>query len=124
MKKALMVYGGWQGHEPGQCVDIFAPILADEGFDVTLSDTMDVYLDAEKMAELSLVVPIWTMGAIEQEQAKGLLAAIRGGVGIAGWHGGMADAFRENTEYQFMVGGQWVAHPGGRYRLRSDRRGS
>ena len=24
----------------------------------------------------------------------------------------MADAFRNNTEYQFMVGGQWVAHPG------------
>jgi len=25
----------------------------------------------------------------------------------------MGDSFRNNTEYQFMVGGQWVAHPGG-----------
>ena len=113
MKKALMVYGGWEGHEPRQCVDIFAPILSEEGFDVTLSDTMDVYLDAGRMSELSLVVPIWTMGTIEREQAGGLLTAIRSGVGIAGWHGGMADAFRNHTEYQFMVGGQWVSHPGG-----------
>ena len=27
MKKALMVWGGWEGHEPFQCVQLFAPIL-------------------------------------------------------------------------------------------------
>ena len=31
---------------------------------------------------------------------------------VAGYHGGMCDAFREAVEYQFMCGGQWVAHPG------------
>lgn len=113
MKKALMVWGGWDGHQPKQCVDIFAPVLEKEGFDVTVSDTMDVYKDADLMADLSLVVPCWTMGTIEGDQAKGLLEAVKGGVGIAGWHGGMADAFRNHTEYQFMVGGQWVAHPDG-----------
>jgi type 1 glutamine amidotransferase len=113
MKKALVVAGGWEGHEPKQCADIFCPILEADGFDVELTDSMDSYMDAEKMAELSLVVPIWTMGTIEKAQEKGLLAAVKSGVGIAGWHGGMADAFRNNTEYQFMVGGQWVAHPGG-----------
>jgi len=112
-KKALMVYGGWQGHEPKQCVDVFAPILADEGFDVELSDTMDVYLDKDKMQALSLVVPCWTMGQISKEQEKGLLDAVNSGVGIAGWHGGMGDSFRNNVTYQWMVGGQWVAHPGG-----------
>ena len=112
-KKALMVWGGWDGHEPKQCVDIFAPILEEEGFEVTLSDTLDTYKDQEMMQELSLVVPVWTMGSIEPEQEQGLLAAVQGGVGIAGWHGGMGDAFRNNTEYQFMVGGQWVAHPDG-----------
>ncbi len=61
---------------------------------------------------LSLVVPIWTMGTITKEQEAGLLAAVKSGVGIGGWHGGMADSFRNNTEYQWMVGGQWVAHPG------------
>ncbi len=112
MKKALMVWGGWSGHEPKQCADIFAPILREKGFDVEVSDTLDSYLDPEKMMGLSLVVPIWTMGTITKEQEAGLLAAVKSGVGIGGWHGGMADSFRNNTEYQWMVGGQWVAHPG------------
>lgn len=113
MKKALIVYGGWEGHEPRQCVDIFAPLLADSGFDVDLSDTLDAYLNRDRMRALSLVVPIWTMGTIEKAQEQGLLDAIKSGVGVAGWHGGMADAFRNSTTYQWMVGGQWVAHPGG-----------
>ncbi len=113
MKKALMVVGGWEGHEPKQCSEIFAPILRSHGFDVEVSYSLDSYLDAEKMAALSLVVPTWTMGTITREQEAGLLNAIKSGVGVAGWHGGMGDAFRNNTEYQWMVGGQWVAHPGG-----------
>jgi type 1 glutamine amidotransferase len=107
-----MVYGGWEGHEPKQCVDVFAPILQSHGFDVQLSDTLDAYLDAERLASLDLIVPVWTMGTITKEQEKGLLDAVKGGVNIAGWHGGMGDSFRNNTDYQFMVGGQWVAHPG------------
>jgi type 1 glutamine amidotransferase len=113
MKKALLVWGGWSGHEPKQCVDIFAPYLQTQGYDVEVSDNLDVYLDKAKMASLALVVPVWTMGTITHEQETGLLEAVKGGVGIAGWHGGMGDSFRNNTEYQFMVGGQWVAHPGG-----------
>ncbi|MEJ5297559.1 MAG: ThuA domain-containing protein [Armatimonadota bacterium] len=113
MRKALMVWGGWDGHEPKQCVDIFAPILQEKGFEVVISDTLDSYKDADLMGSLCLIVPVWTMGTIEGEQEAGLLNAVRSGVGIAGWHGGMGDSFRNNTEYQFMVGGQWVAHPGG-----------
>lgn len=113
MKKVLMVWGGWEGHEPKQCVDLFAPILEGEGFEVIVSNTLDSYKDRDLMRELSLVVPVWTMGSIEREQERGLLEAVKSGVGIAGWHGGMGDAFRNNTEYQFMVGGQWVAHPDG-----------
>ena len=108
-----MVWGGWEGHEPKQCVDIFAPILEEEGFAVTISDTLDTYKDRDLMAEQDLVVPAWTMGQIEGEQEQGLLAAVDSGVGIAGWHGCMADSFRNNTTYQFMVGGQFVAHPDG-----------
>ena len=113
MKSALLVWGGWDGHEPKQCVDVFAPFLQAQGFDVRIADTLDVYLETEYMQALSLVVPVWTMGSITGEQEKGLLDAVKAGVGIAGWHGGMGDSFRNNTEYQFMVGGQWVAHPGG-----------
>jgi type 1 glutamine amidotransferase len=112
MKKALIVWGGWDGHEPKLCTDIFAPMLRERNYDVTISDTLDSYLNTEFMLALDLIVPIWTMGTITREQEKGLLDAIASGVGVAGWHGGMGDAFRNNTTYQWMVGGQWVAHPG------------
>jgi type 1 glutamine amidotransferase len=112
MKKALIVWGGWDGHEPKLCTDIFAPMLRERNYNVTISDTLDIYLNTEFMLALDLIVPIWTMGTITREQEKGLLDAIAGGVGVAGWHGGMGDAFRNNTTYQWMVGGQWVAHPG------------
>jgi len=111
-KKALMVWGGWDGHEPKQCVDRFAPFLRDQGYDVTISDTLDAYLDTEFLASLSLIVPVWTMGEISADQFAGLRDAVASGVGLAGWHGGMCDSFRLNTGYQFLTGGQWVAHPG------------
>lgn len=112
-KKALFVWGGWEGHEPKQCVDIFAPWLEEQGFEVIISRTLDSYTDKELMQSLDLIVQVYTMAAISPEQEKGLLEAVKSGVPLAGWHGGLADSFRSNTEYQFMVGGQWVAHPGG-----------
>ena len=113
MKSALIVWGGWEGHEPQQGAALFAPFLEEQGYKVEIATTLDVYRDNAKMHALDLIVPIWTMGTITEEQEKGLLKAVQSGVGIAGWHGCMADSFRNNTEYQFMVGGQWVAHPGG-----------
>ena len=112
-KKVLLVWGGWEGHEPQQCRDIFVPWLKEQGFQVEVSNTLDSYLDEEKMKALDLIIQVYTMGKIEGKQEQGLLKAIKNGVGIAGWHGGLGDSFRNNTEYQFMVGGQWVAHPGG-----------
>lgn len=111
-KSALIVWGGWEGHEPEQGATLFAPFLQEQGFEVEVSHTLDAYLDESKLAALNLIVPIWTMDTIPPEQEKGLLNAVKSGVGIAGWHGCMADSFRNSTEYQFMVGGQWVAHPG------------
>ena len=107
----MIVWGGWEGHEPKQCVDVFAPILEGEGYEVTVSDDLDTYKDQDLMLAQDLIVPTWTMGAIAGDQEKGLLDAIAAGVGVAGWHGCMGDSFRNNTNYQFMVGGQWVAHP-------------
>jgi hypothetical protein len=111
-KKVLFVYGGWEGHEPVPCRDLFVPWMRSLGWDVTVSDSQDVYADKELMGSLDLIVQIWTMGTISQENLAGLLGAVKGGVGLAGWHGGLGDAYRNETEYQFMVGGQWVAHPG------------
>ena len=113
MKQALMVIGGWEGHTPSSSADVFQPLLEDAGFRVRRSKTLDVYLDLDLLESIDLIVPIWTQGEIVKEQLNGLMDAIYSGVGMAGWHGCMADSFRVNPPYQFMVGGQWVAHPGG-----------
>jgi type 1 glutamine amidotransferase len=112
MPSALIVHGGWPGHQPAEVAAIFADILRAESFTVTLADSLDAFKN-ENLPAFDLIVPLWTMGKITSEQATPFLAAIRDhAVGLAGCHGGMCDAFREHTEYQFMTGGQWVAHPG------------
>lgn len=112
-KKILFVWGGWKGHEPDKCRDIFVPWLESEGAGVVVSDTLEAYTTYNLKEDFDLIIQTWTMGTIAGPQEKALLEAVKSGVGIAGWHGGLGDSFRNNTEYQFMVGGQWVAHPGG-----------
>lgn len=112
-KKVLLVWGGWDGHKPREFKDIVVPWLREQGADVIISDSLGIYTNKEVMASLDLIIQMWTMGKISGDQEKGLLAAVKRGVGLAGIHGGLGDSFRENTEYQYMVGGQWVAHPGG-----------
>jgi len=111
-KKAWISWGGWNGHEPDKTAGLFKQLLEEKGFAVDLADSLDDLKDAAKMAAYDLLVPVWTMSAIDKEALKGMLEAVRNGVGIGGWHGGAGDAFRNETEYQFMIGGQWVAHPG------------
>jgi type 1 glutamine amidotransferase len=108
-----MVWGGWPGHSPKECTELFGPWLEEQGYDVEITDSMDGYLDLDKLKSLSLIVPVWTQGEITREQTSNLLEAIASGVGISGWHGCMADSYRTAVDYQFMVGGQWVSHPGG-----------
>src|SRR5215831_7883608 len=106
-RKVLFTYGGWPGHEPEKYRDYMTAWLKDEGADVSVYPTLDPYADKKIMDTIDLVMQIFTMSTITPEQEKGLLDAIRNnGTGMAGWHGGMGDAFRNNTEYQFMVGGQ------------------
>lgn len=111
-RKALIVWGGWEGHHPAQVAEIFRRVLSEQGFAVEVSDTLEAFADQQKLMTLSLIVPVWTMGRITEQQCKSVLQAVQSGVGIAGCHGGMCDSFRESTGWQFMTGGQWVAHPG------------
>lgn len=111
MRKALIVWGGWEGHEPEQCAAIIRGMLEEDGFSVELANTTKAFADPV-IRDLSLIVPIYTMSRIEKDEVANLNQAVLDGVGMAGHHGGMADAFRESTDYQFIVGGQWVAHPG------------
>jgi len=113
MASALIVWGGWNGHQPKEVAEVFRQILSEQNVNVEVSDTLDAFKDEAKIAGLDLIVPIWTMGKITGEQVNPVLKAVREhGVGIAGCHGGMCDSFRENCDWQFMTGGQWVAHPG------------
>ena len=109
-KKALIVYGGWEGHDPCGVANVFAEILEKENFEVTKSDSLDAFLT--DLTKYDLIIPVWTMGSLTSEQESNVCAAIAAGTGIAGCHGGMCDAFRNNTNWQFMTGAQWVAHPG------------
>jgi uncharacterized protein len=111
MREALIVWGGWSGHEPEQGAQVVASMLEAEGFKVYVENTTEAFADPA-IADMSLIVPIVTMSKIEKEEVANLTAAVQGGVGLAGYHGGMCDAFRESADYQFMCGGQWVAHPG------------
>ncbi|MDQ7246367.1 ThuA domain-containing protein [Dongia sedimenti] len=111
MREALIVWGGWSGHEPEQCARIVSEMLEGDGFKVYVENTTEAFADPS-IRDLSLIVPIITMSKIEKEEVQNLSKAVESGVGLAGWHGGMGDAFRESVEYQFMCGGQWVAHPG------------
>jgi type 1 glutamine amidotransferase len=113
VRNALIVQGGWEGHEPKEVAEILAQALRENGFEVEVSDSLDVLKDQGKLQGLDLIIPVWTMGTITPDQLQPLLEAVRNGTGIAGVHGGMGDAFRDQTEYHYMVGGQWVAHPGG-----------
>lgn len=112
MKKALIVWGGWDGHQPREVAGIFRRLLEKEGFEVEVSDTLQAFADGEKLKGLDLIIPVWTMDKIDQKLVDNVSQAVQSGVGLAGCHGGMCDAFRENVDWQFMTGGQWVAHPG------------
>jgi len=111
MRDALIVWGGWNGHEPELGAKIVGKMLEEEGFKVRTENSTEAFAEPA-IAELSLIVPIYTMSRIEKEQVENLARAVEGGVGLGGFHGGMCDAFRESVVYHFMCGGQWVAHPG------------
>lgn len=110
-KKALIVWGGWEGHTPEQSANIVKDMLESHGFNVTLDTTSEAFADPN-LGEFDLIVPAITMSTIEKEELKNLLDTIRNGTGFAGFHGLMCDSFRNEPDYQFMTGGQWVAHPG------------
>ncbi|AIS02198.1 hypothetical protein SGLAU_31320 [Streptomyces glaucescens] len=112
-RRALVVRGGWEGHDPVTLTDLFVPFLKDSGYTVDTAEDLAVYEDAERLAATDLVVQCWTMGDITAEQSRGLSAAVRAGTGLAGWHGGIVDAFRGDLDYFLLTGGQFLMHPPG-----------
>ncbi|MFX0099490.1 MAG: ThuA domain-containing protein [Candidatus Hodarchaeota archaeon] len=118
-KNALIIWGGWDGHTPYPSALCMQDVLEEEGYEVKLENSLEPYKDQRYLETLDLVVQCWTMASdeeakiMEQGGAQNLENAVMDGLGFAGWHGGMNDSFRKNTGYQFFMGSQWVAHPGG-----------
>lgn len=111
--KALIVYGGYEGHAPKEIAHLFGGFLKESGFDVIYTTTLDSLSEEDFLKAFDLIIPVWTMGDLNYETVKPIINAVKSGVGIAGCHGGMCDAFRDATDWQFMTGSQFVAHPGG-----------
>lgn len=113
MSNAIIVKGGWKGHQPDEVSDVFKRMLEEEGFAVEVHEELEVFSDLDYLNHTDLIVPVWTMGVIESQLVKNVMEAVGNGTGMAGCHGGMCDSFRNSTEWQFLTGGQWVSHPGG-----------
>ena len=112
MKKAWIIRGGWPGHDPVNTTDRFAAMLRGQGFETCIFDTLDVLGDADALSQVDLLVVSWMMGEIDGTYTANVSKAVAAGMGLAGCHGGLCDAFRGDTLWQYMTGGQWVAHPG------------
>ncbi|MED7929485.1 ThuA domain-containing protein [Nonomuraea sp. LP-02] len=111
-RRALVVRGGWEGHAPVEATELFIPFLEKNGFEVRRADSPAPYADASYMSGVDLIVQCYTMGTIQPDELKGLEAAIRAGTGMAGWHGGIADSYRNSSDYLHLIGGQFACHPG------------
>lgn len=111
MKRALLFWGGWDGHQPETIARLLQTELARHAIQTDLSDTLTCLENEESLEGYDVILPCWTMGSLSADQTKNLMSAVRGGVGLAGAHGGMGDAFRGNTDYEWMVGGHFVGHP-------------
>jgi type 1 glutamine amidotransferase len=112
VKKALVVRGGWDGHQPIETTNVFIPYLESNGYEVRFEESPKVYTESDYMATVDLIQQTNTMATIEKEEFKGLQNAIINGAGYAGWHGGIADSYRNSSDYLHMMGGQFANHPG------------
>lgn len=111
-KTALVVRGGWDGHQPVEATELFLPFLRENGYDVRVEESTAVYADETFMTTVDLIVQSNTMTSIQWEEFLGLRAAVERGTGLAGWHGGIADSYRDNSDYLQLIGGQFASHPG------------
>ena len=113
-KNILVVWGGWDGHQPELFANQIEEWLISQNANYKLYNGVEAYDDYDELIKYDLIIQSITMGELKGKGASNLLKAVRNGVGIAGAHGGLGDSFRNNTGYQFMIGGQWVSHPGGK----------
>ncbi len=113
-KNILIVYGGYEPHKPELFADYVEEWFLKKEANVSKTNDLKVYRDLDKLKNQNLIVQSVTMMQLDSLEASHLTKAVASGVGIAGAHGGLVDSYRSNTIYQFMIGGQFVSHPGGK----------
>jgi type 1 glutamine amidotransferase len=111
MRKAIIVWGGWQGHEPEECAGIVGEMLAQDGFTTEVTNDLGIFC-SPAVADADLLVPIITGEMLEKPHAEALVKAVRGGLGLGGHHGALATSFKESAPFRYVSGVTWVAHPG------------
>lgn len=115
MKKcALLLCGGWEGHDPQGLGRLFGDILLDNDFEVYTEKDFGCFADPAYLSQFNLFVPCWSYlrgCTLEDAEAIHIADAVNAGMGIASCHGSMLDSFRENIIWQFLTGAQWVSHP-------------
>ncbi len=111
MKKALVVWGGLDLHEPEAGALIVRDILAAEGFEVTVTGDYTA-LGAADVGQMDLIVPQITGGELDREHSMRFAAAVRSGTGVAGFHHGLATTFPGNVWMRFVAAATFASHPG------------
>ncbi len=109
--KALIVYGGYQPHTPAETARTLGDALTDTGCKVRMEESLEILANSRVLRNTDLLVPVWTMGELTPEMWKSVDKAVRAGMGVAGTHGGMGDAFRSSLDWQWLTGGHFVGHP-------------
>ena len=117
-KNVLVVWGGWEGHKPNLFASHVEKWLISQNANYQINNSLNAYDNLKELIKYDLIIQSVTLGQISENQEANLVKAVRSGVGIAGAHGGLADSFRNNTNYQFMIGGQFVKHPGGKVKFK------
>ena len=109
-KRVLVLHGGWEGHQPEQIANFAIDNLCSE-FKVVRSADLGM-LRSDILSGFDLLLPIWTFGELSNVQETDLLNAVADGLGVVAWHGNTS-AFLNSRPHKFLLGGQFVAHPGG-----------
>ena len=113
MSPRVLVVRGGSHHEPVASTDLFIPGLRARGCTVEVAETLDVYDDRDALARADLIVQSWAGGRITDDQERNLVERVRAGAGLAGWHAGIVATFHEARQYEYLVGGRFLGHPGG-----------
>lgn len=104
--KALILCGGWQGHQPKLVAKRFKGVLEKDGYEVEIVDSLQKASKIDFKA-YNLIMPLWTMAKdkpINNKVIKKVCDAVNAGCGLASCHGGIIDAFRLSTDWQYMTG--------------------